>query len=268
MVRMADERGTTPHDYYRNVKGAWRLDPEALYRLQALCFWRECTAREEDVPRNRVVWDEHLSALAEAGSNGSAERVVDALPGAVRQRYGQALLAVDERAREELHAGAELPEPLPKPLTPRRIRAHEAGAQSRAGTSGGTRHGAGAPGAQKGRRSVPSSPIPARRTVPGLRHMAPRGAGNPISGHAHMTDAQLVVIYRSKQVDQMYLYVRQSEALTRVPEALLRRFGRPVESMTLEISPDRRLARAEAATVLARLEEDGYYLQMPPVADA
>ena len=34
--------------------------------------------------------------------------------------------------------------------------------------------------------------------------------------------------------------------------------------MTLLLSPDRKLARAEAAVVLDAIEQQGFYLQMPP----
>lgn len=62
----------------------------------------------------------------------------------------------------------------------------------------------------------------------------------------------------------MYLYVDAGDDLSAVPEALLERFGRPVEALSLMLSADRPLARADAARVLAAIEEEGYYLQMPP----
>jgi uncharacterized protein len=64
----------------------------------------------------------------------------------------------------------------------------------------------------------------------------------------------------------MYLYVDARTDLDRVPEALLERFGRPVEAMSLMLSADRPLARADAARVLESIEEDGFYLQLPPAA--
>jgi uncharacterized protein len=79
-------------------------------------------------------------------------------------------------------------------------------------------------------------------------------------------DAREVRIYRSTRKLDMYLYVDAAEDLERVPEALLQRFGRPVESMVLTLTVERRLARADAATVLTSIREAGYYLQMPPPA--
>lgn len=71
-------------------------------------------------------------------------------------------------------------------------------------------------------------------------------------------------IYRSAKKEGMYLYVEKQKGLEPVPEALLELFGTPQHAMTLLITPERKLARADTAKVLAGLEEKGYYLQMPP----
>ena len=73
-----------------------------------------------------------------------------------------------------------------------------------------------------------------------------------------------VIVYRSKVVNDMYLFVAEVDDLERVPIDLLKRFGRPIESMRLEIDGTRRLARANASRVLESIEQAGYYLQMPP----
>lgn len=73
-----------------------------------------------------------------------------------------------------------------------------------------------------------------------------------------------VIIYRSKVVNDMYLFVAEADELERVPNDLLRRFGRPVESMRIEITTERKLARADATRVLAAIDDAGFYLQMPP----
>ena len=75
---------------------------------------------------------------------------------------------------------------------------------------------------------------------------------------------RFVRVYRSSRRQEMYLYVDASTDLARVPEALLERFGRPVEALSLMLAPDRTLARADAARVLEQIEEEGFYLQMPP----
>ncbi len=74
----------------------------------------------------------------------------------------------------------------------------------------------------------------------------------------------LCEIFRSPKEEGMYLYVKRQEGLERVPEDLLKRFGKPQSAMVLALTPERKLARTSAERVLACLEEPGYYLQMPP----
>lgn len=74
----------------------------------------------------------------------------------------------------------------------------------------------------------------------------------------------LCTIYRSPKKEGMYLYVDKKEDLERVPESLLNVFGTPQFAMTLLLSPDRKLARADREEVVLAIAEQGYYLQMPP----
>ena len=62
----------------------------------------------------------------------------------------------------------------------------------------------------------------------------------------------------------MYLYLAREDDFDCVPELLLRRFGQPRKVMELELHEGRPLARADVAEVMRQLEEEGYYLQMPP----
>ena len=76
--------------------------------------------------------------------------------------------------------------------------------------------------------------------------------------------APLIRIYRSTKEADLYLYVDSTDDLTRVPEELLRRFGKAELAMTLPLTPERKLARANAAKVLKAVKEQGFYLQLPP----
>lgn len=71
-------------------------------------------------------------------------------------------------------------------------------------------------------------------------------------------------VYKSKRKNEAYLYVSRQDALTRIPEALLESFGTPVLALTMMLSADKKLARAEASKVLEAIAEQGFYLQMPP----
>lgn len=75
---------------------------------------------------------------------------------------------------------------------------------------------------------------------------------------------QLIQVYKSPRKDEMYLYVDRQEDLKRVPEALMAQFGSPQSVMVIPMTPERKLARADAAEVLASIQEQGFYLQMPP----
>jgi uncharacterized protein YcgL (UPF0745 family) len=61
--------------------------------------------------------------------------------------------------------------------------------------------------------------------------------------------------------------VAKAEGLGRVPEALMDRFGRHQSAMTMLLTPDKKLARAETELVIKGIKEEGFYLQMPPVKE-
>ncbi len=75
---------------------------------------------------------------------------------------------------------------------------------------------------------------------------------------------RLCTVYRSPRHEEMYLYVDRREALERVPDELLERFGEPQEVLALVLKPDRALSRADTTAVLEAIAERGYYLQLPP----
>lgn len=57
-------RDLPPESYYTRVKGAWKLDRCGLAILQAMSAWRESEARRENLPRNRIIADNDLLAMA------------------------------------------------------------------------------------------------------------------------------------------------------------------------------------------------------------
>ena len=102
-----------PSSYFTGVKKAWKLDGAQLAVLRSLCEWRERRARGEDVPRNRVVWDEHLLEFAQQRDVGLAD-VRRRLPPRVARRYGKDILRAHDQG---LNAAPEAA--LPKPLSQR-----------------------------------------------------------------------------------------------------------------------------------------------------
>lgn len=76
----------------------------------------------------------------------------------------------------------------------------------------------------------------------------------------------LCEIFRSSRKEEMYLYVDKARGIEDVPEVLMKQFGEPESVMTIMLTPDRKLARADVTEVLTAIEQQGFYLQMPPTA--
>ena len=62
----------------------------------------------------------------------------------------------------------------------------------------------------------------------------------------------------------MYLYVHEDKKTEDLPEDLLKLVKGLTHAMDLELSPERKLARVDIMLVMKHLEEQGYFLQMPP----
>ena len=110
MLGRSSYEAPDPQQYYRNIKKAWQLSGAELARLQRLCAWRENKARIENVPRNRVVWDDHLYRFAKM-SNLSRVQLQKMLPRGVVKRYADELIEIVAQV------DGAAPEALPRPLT-------------------------------------------------------------------------------------------------------------------------------------------------------
>lgn len=71
-------------------------------------------------------------------------------------------------------------------------------------------------------------------------------------------------VYRSSKKENLYLYVAAEEGLKRVPDELLTQFGEPEKTLSFELTQDRQLAKEDAPTVIANIQEKGFHLQLPP----
>lgn len=71
-------------------------------------------------------------------------------------------------------------------------------------------------------------------------------------------------VYRSGRKPETYLYLRGKDAFAVVPESVRAPLGRLELVLEVALTPERKLARADAAVVRANLEKLGYYLQAPP----
>jgi hypothetical protein len=71
-------------------------------------------------------------------------------------------------------------------------------------------------------------------------------------------------VYRSGRKPDTYLYLREKDAFAGVPDAVRAPLGPLQLVLELTLTPERKLARADATVVLANLERLGYHLQAPP----
>lgn len=74
----------------------------------------------------------------------------------------------------------------------------------------------------------------------------------------------LCAIYKSSKKDEMYLYVAKRDDFSRVPSELLSVFGKPQFVMLFNLAGEKRLVRAINQEVQEKIENDGFYLQLPP----
>lgn len=106
-----------PEIYYKKVKNLWRLSARQLFLLQTLCAWRERTARERNLPRNRIVDEKALFQIALLGlKDQKAFRDKAEVTSRQLRFHGEALTELVANADEA--AEAELPEVVRKSNTP------------------------------------------------------------------------------------------------------------------------------------------------------
>ena len=79
---------------------------------------------------------------------------------------------------------------------------------------------------------------------------------------------RVIEIFKGHKKEEMYLYVEQKNGLKSVPDDLLATFGQTESVMVLLLTKDKKLARVTASDVLAAIEDQGYFLQMPPPPEA
>lgn len=104
-----------PENHYLKLRGGWTLKPQQQAVLRKLVHWREEESRRRDRPRNRVVADPLLIAIAER-MPGSLKELgnVQGLPQPVTRRYGDKILELLSEGRATSTAEFE---PILPPLT-------------------------------------------------------------------------------------------------------------------------------------------------------
>jgi len=115
--RFADE-AAAPEDvnrHYLKLRGGWTLLPAQQAVLQRLAAWREQECRKVDRPRNRVLSDALLIAIAERNPDSLSDLSgIQGVPGGIVKRYGEHLLALIRAGKNAATADVE---PIQRPLT-------------------------------------------------------------------------------------------------------------------------------------------------------
>jgi uncharacterized protein YcgL (UPF0745 family) len=73
----------------------------------------------------------------------------------------------------------------------------------------------------------------------------------------------LCYIYKSKKKDGAYLYLVKKDDFSQLPEELLALFGQPYFVMVIKLE-GRALAQVDIEKVTESLNEQGFFLQLPP----
>ena len=116
LVAQAQRSLDSDGEWFRRHRQLWRLSPRSIAAYRRLTAWREAEVRSRNLPRNWLVSDKVLFAVAERMPANRYElaAVEDIKPSLVK-REGDALLALVREAAQLDEA--ELPPTLPSPLS-------------------------------------------------------------------------------------------------------------------------------------------------------
>lgn len=73
-------------------------------------------------------------------------------------------------------------------------------------------------------------------------------------------------IYRSRKKEDTYVFLAKEDGFDVLPAGLDAQLAPWDSVMTLELHPERKLARGNAAAVMENLSQRGFHLQFPPAS--
>lgn len=76
-----------------------------------------------------------------------------------------------------------------------------------------------------------------------------------------------VYIYRCKHKKETFLYLPEKDNFEEVPDSLLEMLGEILFSFDFDLDDSKKLIRAAAPEVIRNIQQNGYFLQLPPVKD-
>lgn len=71
-------------------------------------------------------------------------------------------------------------------------------------------------------------------------------------------------VYKSLRKADTYVFLAKCDGFDVLPAPIAETLGKLVWVMDLELTPERKLAREDAAVVIANIERRGFHLQLPP----
>lgn len=75
-------------------------------------------------------------------------------------------------------------------------------------------------------------------------------------------------VYKSQRKADTYVYLASRDDFESLPDVLRASLGKLELVLEVSLTPDRKLARADATVVRANLAGQGYHLQFPPLNEA
>ena len=117
LIEQAGRSEENDGQWYTRQRQLWRLSPRQLEAYRLMTIWREGETRRRDLPRNWLVSDKLLFAIAEKMPKNRYELAeIDGVKPSLVKKEGDALLALVKQA---LHCPDNaLPIPWPDPMQP------------------------------------------------------------------------------------------------------------------------------------------------------
>ena len=79
-----------------------------------------------------------------------------------------------------------------------------------------------------------------------------------------MSDSVECHVYRSKYKTGMYIYLTEKDNFDIIPDDLRKRLGKLDFSFSFTLTESKKLMRYDTKEVIKQLQENGFFLQMPP----
>ncbi len=70
-------------------------------------------------------------------------------------------------------------------------------------------------------------------------------------------------IYKGTKKEGLYIYLPKRDVFTEIPEELLNTLGKLSLALIIKLTPERKLQKEDATTVIENITNQGYHVQAP-----